>query len=149
MYWNFVSSYIQKWSIPSEYATSKPLLHFNFCSIAHCFFPRAKFQTTLYMFAFIELSGEVMISSCSMVVRKSSYIAIAYLLVSSHFSLLICSADRYFRWNGSTAGFIVASLGALVLPAHFIVERASHICSERLILKVRIDRNMQIKSDIL
>ncbi|KAL3808087.1 hypothetical protein ACHAXA_006849 [Cyclostephanos tholiformis] len=74
-------------------------------------FKNGAFPTTLYMFAFIELSGEVMISSCSMVVH------------------------RYFRWNGSTAGLIVASLGALVLPAHFIVERASHICSERLILK--------------
>ncbi len=33
-------------------------------------FFRAQHQTTLYLFAFIELSGEIMISSCSMVVRE-------------------------------------------------------------------------------
>jgi hypothetical protein len=71
-------------------------------------------QVTLYLFAFIELSGEVLISSCSMIVR------------------------RYFSWHGSRAGFIIASLGALVLPAHFIVERASRFYSERQIMKYSI-----------
>ncbi|KAL7520878.1 hypothetical protein ACHAWX_005574 [Stephanocyclus meneghinianus] len=72
------------------------------------------FPVTLYLFACIELSGEVLISSCSMIVR------------------------RYFHWHGSRAGFIIASLGALVLPAHFIVERASRSYSERQILKYSI-----------
>ena len=64
-------------------------------------FSNVAFPVTLYLFAFIELSAEVLISSCSMIVR------------------------RYFTWYGSTAGFIIASLGALVIPAHYIVERAS------------------------
>ncbi|KAL7515326.1 hypothetical protein ACHAXN_013479 [Cyclotella atomus] len=72
------------------------------------------FPVTLYLFAFIELSGEVLISSCSMVVK------------------------RYFSWHSSRAGFIIASLGALVLPAHFIVERASRSYSERKIMKYSI-----------
>jgi hypothetical protein len=42
---------------------------------------------------------------------------------------------RYFGWHGSTAGLIIASLGALVLPADFLVERAAHVSSERKIMK--------------
>jgi hypothetical protein len=91
------------------------------------------------MFAFIELSGEVMISSCSMVVRKYTSKTKCLFVVFFSFLTSDCFTDRYFRWNASTAGLIVASLGALVLPAHFIVERASHMYSERLILKVRDD----------
>ena len=68
---------------------------------------------TLLIFGFIELACEVIISSCSMVAR------------------------RYFSWHGSTAGFIIASLGALVLPAHFVVEKASHHYEERSIILVR------------
>lgn len=45
---------------------------------------------------------------------------------------------RYFDWNGSTAGFLIASLGALVLPAHFVVERASRTYDERVIMKYSI-----------
>jgi hypothetical protein len=45
---------------------------------------------------------------------------------------------RYFDWHGSRAGFIIASLGALVLPAHYIVEHASRHFSERAILKASI-----------
>ena len=45
---------------------------------------------------------------------------------------------RYFSWHGSRAGFIIASLGALVIPAHFIVERASRVYSERRIMKYSI-----------
>lgn len=67
---------------------------------------------TLLLFGFIELVDEVLISSCSMVCR------------------------RYFGWNGSTAGFILASLGSLVLPAHFVVEKAAHQFEERSIIKV-------------
>jgi len=59
------------------------------------------------------MADEVLISSCSMVCR------------------------RYFGWHGSTAGLIIASLGALVLPADFVVEKASHVFSERKIMKVR------------
>ncbi len=69
------------------------------------------FPITLLLFAYIELVDEVLISSCSMVVR------------------------RYFRWHGSTAGFLIASLGALVLPSHFVVERASRYYEERSIMK--------------
>jgi hypothetical protein len=71
-------------------------------------------QVTLYLFSFIELVGEVLISSCSMIVL------------------------RYFNWHGSRAGFIIASLGGLVLPAHFIVEHTSRHFSEREILKASI-----------
>jgi hypothetical protein len=68
---------------------------------------------TLLVFCFIELADEVLISSCSMVVR------------------------RYFGWHGSAAGFLIASLGALVLPANFLVESYSHHVSERRIMKVK------------
>jgi hypothetical protein len=67
---------------------------------------------TLLIFGFIELADEVLISSCSIVVR------------------------RYFGWHGSVAGFLIASLGALVLPAHFVVEKASRYYSERKIMMV-------------
>ena len=75
-------------------------------------FANAALPVTLYIFAFIELVDEVLISSCSMVVH------------------------RYFGWNGSVAGFLIASLGSLVLPADFFVERMSHVHSERKIMKV-------------
>jgi len=68
---------------------------------------------TLLIFSFIELADEILISSCSMV------------------------CHRYFSWHGSTAGFILASLGALVLPAHFVVEKAAHHFEERSIINVR------------
>lgn len=66
---------------------------------------------TLLLFCYIELADEVLISSCAMICK------------------------RYFGWHGSTAGLIIASLGALVLPADYVVERASHIYSERAIMK--------------
>jgi len=44
-------------------------------------------------------------------------------------------SKRYFGWTGSLAGFLIASLGALVLPAHFVVERASRSFDERAIMK--------------
>jgi MFS family permease len=69
-------------------------------------------SVTLLIFCFIELADEVLISSCSMVVR------------------------RYFGWHGAAAGFLIAALGALVLPANFVVENCSHQVSERRILKV-------------
>ena len=71
-------------------------------------------QVTLFLFSFIELVGEVLISSCSMIVL------------------------RYFDWHGSRAGLILASLGGLVLPAHFIVEHASRRFPERVILRASI-----------
>lgn len=67
---------------------------------------------TLLIFGYIEMICEVLISSCAMISR------------------------RYFGWNGSVAGFLIASLGALVLPAHFVVERASRSFDERSIMKV-------------
>eukprot|EP00537_Pseudo-nitzschia_pungens_P011436 CAMPEP_0172389406 /NCGR_PEP_ID=MMETSP1061-20121228/6302_1 /TAXON_ID=37318 /ORGANISM="Pseudo-nitzschia pungens, Strain cf. pungens" /LENGTH=899 /DNA_ID=CAMNT_0013119549 /DNA_START=199 /DNA_END=2898 /DNA_ORIENTATION=- len=69
---------------------------------------------TLLLFCYIELADEVLISSCSMVVR------------------------RYFGWHASAAGYLVASLGALVLPANFVVEIFSRRVSERFIMKVAI-----------
>lgn len=58
--------------------------------------------------------GEILISSCSMIVT------------------------RYFHWHGSRAGLIIAALGGLVLPAHFIVEHASRRFPERAILMASI-----------
>jgi Major Facilitator Superfamily len=75
-------------------------------------FENPSLPVTVLLFGYIEMADEVLISSCSMVLR------------------------RYFGWNGSAAGFLIASLGALVLPAHVFVERASHIYSERNILVV-------------
>lgn len=83
-------------------------------SICKLIFSNMALPVTLLLFGFIELADEVLISSCSMVCR------------------------RYFSWHGSTAGFLVACLGALVLPAHFVVERASRQYSERRIMKVRV-----------
>ena len=70
---------------------------------------------TLFLFGYIEMVCEVLISSCAMV------------------------SKRYFGWTGSLAGFLIASLGALVLPAHFVVERASRSFDERAIMKVRLE----------
>mmetsp|Transcript_13898 Transcript_13898/g.26167 ORF Transcript_13898/g.26167 Transcript_13898/m.26167 type:complete len:1367 (+) Transcript_13898:71-4171(+) len=66
---------------------------------------------TLFLFGYIEMICEVLISSCAMV------------------------SKRYFGWDGSVPGFLIASLGALVLPAHFVVERASRSYEERVIMK--------------
>jgi len=77
-------------------------------------FSNQAFVVTLFLFSFIELVGEVLISSCSMIVL------------------------RYFDWHGSRAGLILASLGGLVLPAHFIVEHASRRFPERVILRASI-----------
>jgi len=68
---------------------------------------------TMLLFGYIELVDEVLISSCAMVCR------------------------RYFNWHGSRAGLLIAALGALVLPAHYFVEGASHRYEERAIMKVR------------
>ncbi|CAB9525160.1 SPX domain-containing membrane protein [Seminavis robusta] len=65
---------------------------------------------TVLLFGFVELVCEILISSCSMVTR------------------------RYFGWRGAVAGFLIGSLGALAIPAHFVVEKASHHYSERKIL---------------
>jgi Major Facilitator Superfamily. len=67
---------------------------------------------TLFLFGYIEMICEVLISSCAMV------------------------SKRYFGWDGSVPGYLIASLGALVLPAHFVVERASRTYEERVIMKV-------------
>lgn len=67
---------------------------------------------TVVLFGYVEMTCEVLISSCSMVVR------------------------RYFGWHANKAGLLLACLGALVLPAHFVVEKTSHYYSERKILSV-------------
>lgn len=67
---------------------------------------------TLFLFAYIEMICEVLISSCA----------------------TICST--YFGWNGSLAGLLIACLGAFVLPAHLVVERTSRTFDERQIMKV-------------
>jgi len=67
---------------------------------------------TVLVFCYIELADEVLISSCSMIV------------------------SRYFDRDASAAGYLVASLGALVLPANFVVEIFSRRVSERLIMKI-------------
>jgi len=81
-------------------------------SIYLLIFDNPALPVTLYLFAFIELVDEVLISSCSMVVH------------------------RYFGWKSKVAGFLIASLGSLVLPADFFVERMAHVHSERKIMKV-------------
>ena len=100
-------------SDPVTNAKKKSILQ-DVMTSSRIIFSNVAFPVTLYLFAFIELSGEVLISSCSMIVR------------------------RYFAWYGSTAGFIIASLGALVIPAHYIVERASRVYSERQIMRYSI-----------
>jgi len=75
-------------------------------------FQNSGLPVTLLIFSYIEMADEVIISSCSMVFRQ------------------------YFEWHGSVAGFFIAGLGALVLPAHFVVEKASHHIPERKILFV-------------
>ena len=75
-------------------------------------FDNAALPITILLFGFIELVDEVLISSCAMVCK------------------------RYFGWHGSRAGFLLASLGALVIPAHYFVEKASHRYEERSIMKV-------------
>jgi len=82
--------------------------------IYNLIFSNVALPVTLFLFAFIELTDEVLISSCSMVCR------------------------RYFGWNGSRAGFLMASLGALVIPSHFLVEQASRLWNERRIMKYSI-----------
>ena len=67
---------------------------------------------TILLFGYVEMTCEVLISSCSMVIR------------------------RYFGWHGNRAGLLLACLGSLVLPAHFVVEKTSHYLSERSILFV-------------
>mmetsp|Transcript_20827 Transcript_20827/g.43050 ORF Transcript_20827/g.43050 Transcript_20827/m.43050 type:complete len:927 (-) Transcript_20827:3882-6662(-) len=95
-------------------SSEKKSLRNEVVSVCKIIFSNPTFLVTLYLFAFIELVAEILISSCSMIVR------------------------RYFGWHGSKAGFMIASLGALVLPAHFIVERESRFYSERRILKASI-----------
>jgi hypothetical protein len=83
---------------------------------------------TLFLFCFVELADEIIISSCSMVVR------------------------RYFAWHGSAAGFLIAALGALVIPANYLVETFSHQISERRILKVgspRYSSNLLVRTTFL
>lgn len=93
-------------STSDEATFPKEILADIFLSRCHCS------PVTLALFGFVEMVDEVLISSCSMVVR------------------------RYFNWKGNVAGFLIASLGALVLPADFVVEKAVHYYSERKILYV-------------
>jgi len=65
----------------------------------------------LALFAFIEFTDEIIISSCSLV------------------------TGEYFKWNAVYAGFMVAALGLLVLPANIFVEYLSRTCDERRIMQ--------------
>ena len=84
----------------------------NIVTTCRLIFQNAGLPITFLIFGYIEMTDEVLITSCSMIVR------------------------RYFGWHGNVAGFLIASLGALVLPAHFVVEKASHYLSERRLLHV-------------
>lgn len=84
-------------------------------SILKLIFKNPGLPLTIMLFGYIELTCEVLISSCSSVVL------------------------RYFGWHGNRAGLLLACLGALVLPAHFVVEKASHYYSERRILFVSLE----------
>eukprot|EP00562_Extubocellulus_spinifer_P013012 CAMPEP_0178542176 /NCGR_PEP_ID=MMETSP0697-20121206/1923_1 /TAXON_ID=265572 /ORGANISM="Extubocellulus spinifer, Strain CCMP396" /LENGTH=918 /DNA_ID=CAMNT_0020174567 /DNA_START=66 /DNA_END=2822 /DNA_ORIENTATION=- len=83
-------------------------------SVKNLVFTNMALPVTFLLFGFIELADEVLISSCSMVCR------------------------RYFGWHGSRAGFLIACLGSLVLPAHYVVERASRYYTERKIMKLSV-----------
>jgi len=74
-------------------------------------FRNSSLPVTLFIYCYIELVDEVLISSCAMVCK------------------------RYFNWHGSVAGYILAALGGLVLPADFISEKVSKLYEERVIMK--------------
>ena len=108
-------------------------------------------QVTLYLFSFIELVCEVLISSCSMVswwcFGSDPSICAAVcsdrlftdhpiFLLHPSYPLSSQVTRRYFSWHGSQAGFLIAALGSLIIPAHFVVEIATHHYEERYILKV-------------
>lgn len=80
--------------------------------VKNLIFENAALPVTLTIYCYIELLDEILLSSCAMVCK------------------------RYFAWNGSVAGYILAALGALVLPADFIVDKASRYYEERVILRV-------------
>lgn len=58
------------------------------------------------------------------------------LLLHPFYSSTLQVTRRYFSWHGSQAGFLIAALGSLIIPAHFVVEIATHYYEERRILKV-------------
>eukprot|EP00554_Chaetoceros_debilis_P008935 CAMPEP_0194105894 /NCGR_PEP_ID=MMETSP0150-20130528/6008_1 /TAXON_ID=122233 /ORGANISM="Chaetoceros debilis, Strain MM31A-1" /LENGTH=1264 /DNA_ID=CAMNT_0038793885 /DNA_START=23 /DNA_END=3814 /DNA_ORIENTATION=+ len=79
--------------------------------IFNLIFRKPALPATLFLFGFIEMVYEVLISSCSMISRQ------------------------YFGWSASNVGFLVAALTACVLPVQFIVERASRSFSDRFMTK--------------
>lgn len=82
-------------------------------AIKDLLFSNVALPITLLIYGYIEMVDEILLSSCAMVCK------------------------RYFLWNGSIAGYILAALGSLVLPADFIVDRASRFYEERFIIKVK------------
>lgn len=66
---------------------------------------------TLALFAFIEFTDEIIISSCALVTGEC------------------------FKWNAVYAGFMVATLGLLGLPANIFVEYLSRTYDERRIMQ--------------
>ena len=88
-------------------------------------FDNMALPVTFLLFGYIELVDEVLISSCAMV------------------------CYRYFNWHASRAGLLIASLGAFVLPAHYVVERASRRYKERTIMKVRAKSCVFVWSTLL
>ena len=65
---------------------------------------------TLLLYFFIELADEVIISSCAII------------------------TSIYFQWQPANAGFMVASLGILSLPANIFIESAIKLVDERTIM---------------
>mmetsp|Transcript_11463 Transcript_11463/g.17613 ORF Transcript_11463/g.17613 Transcript_11463/m.17613 type:complete len:567 (+) Transcript_11463:100-1800(+) len=66
---------------------------------------------TLFVIVFVKISHEILFSSCAMV------------------------TNRYFKWNGSQACFLLGLLTAAVLPVNYIVERISRSYDERTAIK--------------
>jgi len=71
----------------------------------------APLSITLGLLCFVQFTYEVLISSCPLVTKI------------------------YFGWNPDSAGFAIASLSILVLPAMVFIDRLSTPTSERKILK--------------
>jgi len=66
---------------------------------------------TLFVIVFVRISHEILFSSCAMV------------------------TNRYFKWNGSQACFLLGLLTAAVLPINYVVERISRSYDERTVIK--------------
>jgi hypothetical protein len=68
---------------------------------------------TLAMVVYTMFSQEVLFSSCALI------------------------TNRYFHWRGSTAGFFLCSMTAMILPTDYLCEHIARRYEERTTLKVR------------